>query len=179
MTSDSLELIELAIAWKESGQKSWTAVVDGRPAKLRQNNFPDEPLYTVEFDGQSVDIDDVPKRWVIPCWSQEVEPKDAWPIIIGFVVFFIGALISMDSRIVGGVLMAVPLALLVRSQLRTPKEVKRRLWKEVARQEQERESWPKTGRLWMIFHRTITLVGIVCAIFFVVMFAYSILDAIE
>lgn len=32
---------------------------------LRMNDFPEEPLFTIFYDNQTFDIDDLPKKWSI------------------------------------------------------------------------------------------------------------------
>jgi hypothetical protein len=39
---------------------------NGCKCELVMNNFPEEPLYSVRCNGESLDIDDSPAGWVIP-----------------------------------------------------------------------------------------------------------------
>jgi hypothetical protein len=47
----------------------YTATVKGRACKLRMNDFPEEPLYTLTVGDEQVDLDDAPKSWHFP-WNQ-------------------------------------------------------------------------------------------------------------
>lgn len=60
------KLLSLPIIWQKSSPVSWVAKIDGVECEIRMNDFPDEPLYTLSFQGQSLDIDDVPTKWKIP-----------------------------------------------------------------------------------------------------------------
>lgn len=54
------------IKWLETGDAHYPleAIVDGEVWKLRLNDFPDQPLYTLIINGEAMfDIDDLPPTW--------------------------------------------------------------------------------------------------------------------
>jgi hypothetical protein len=54
------------IAWEDTGDVffPWSAQVDGLQWRVRINDFPDEPMYSLEIDGVIVgDFNDWPERW--------------------------------------------------------------------------------------------------------------------
>ena len=58
------ELLEAKITWLPSDDPCvFDALFNGEPIRLRMNDFPDYPLWTVFFLNQEVDIDDRPKSW--------------------------------------------------------------------------------------------------------------------
>jgi len=60
------ELLNAQITWlREEGQPRWKAMHNGKRCELTMNNFPEEPLYTVRCEGESLDIEDSPNGWVI------------------------------------------------------------------------------------------------------------------
>ena len=60
-------LLDEKIAWvKEVGRPRWLGFHNGEKCELRMNDFPDEPLYTLFWQGQSMDFDNTPSRWTIP-----------------------------------------------------------------------------------------------------------------
>jgi len=60
-------LFSMKIAWiKKRDLPGWTSVVGSDIARLTMNNFPEEPLYTLDFWGEKTDFDDAPHVWVIP-----------------------------------------------------------------------------------------------------------------
>jgi hypothetical protein len=61
------ELFSAHIAWiKEAGLPRWHATYRGEKCELTMNNFPEEPLYTLRWRGESIDFDDSPLGWFIP-----------------------------------------------------------------------------------------------------------------
>jgi hypothetical protein len=61
------DLMVVPIMWsKTPGQPRWSALVWDEACELTMNDFPDEPLYTVEWRGQTLDIDEAPSSWSIP-----------------------------------------------------------------------------------------------------------------
>lgn len=59
-------LLLMEITWiPAAGKARWTAVVGGREYILQMNDFPEEPLYTLSGHGDSVDMDDAPRNWII------------------------------------------------------------------------------------------------------------------
>ena len=39
---------------------------EGQKCELVMNDFPEEPLYTLSCDGETLDLDDAPPEWIIP-----------------------------------------------------------------------------------------------------------------
>lgn len=61
------DLLKMEIVWARAGDCfEWSALVGVDQYLLRMNDFPDEPLYTVYWGGQQIDLDDPPSGWVIP-----------------------------------------------------------------------------------------------------------------
>jgi hypothetical protein len=61
------DLLDTKIFWiKESGRPNWWANALGKRCELRMNDFPEEPLYTVKWGDESLDIDESPPNWSIP-----------------------------------------------------------------------------------------------------------------
>lgn len=62
------ELINTDIRWNASCYSTYhfESKFKGESCYLRMNDFPDEPLYTLFYKGESVDIDDSPSGWTIP-----------------------------------------------------------------------------------------------------------------
>lgn len=57
----------LNIDWrKREGQPVWDAMVGSENVILYMNDFPDEPLYTLEWRKLRLDIEDAPSAWIIP-----------------------------------------------------------------------------------------------------------------
>jgi hypothetical protein len=65
---DISSLFKEQINWQcvKLGRSKFYASVDGERCELRMNDFPEEPLYTLTFRGQSIDFDDRPKTWTLP-----------------------------------------------------------------------------------------------------------------
>lgn len=59
------ELLRASLVWKKTGPGHWEAALNGKRCTLTMNDFPEEPLYTVVFDGEPMDIDDAPPSWHI------------------------------------------------------------------------------------------------------------------
>lgn len=61
------KLFEKKIAWKKCGVKNDEFIFsdNGKSFKLKMNDFPDEVMFTVSFENESIDIDDLPKKWKI------------------------------------------------------------------------------------------------------------------
>lgn len=109
--------------------------------------------------------------------SKEVDPRLAWAIVFGFVSFFVGmAVFANASRLLGGILMGVPLAIAALSIIRTPHEEWSRLAHEVKRRERLREGRPRTGMLWWAFHRLGDLAGVIALVVFIVVVVYTIVS---
>ena len=60
------DLLVERIKWKEVGTCEFISEIDQCECKLKMNDFPDEPMYTLSFQGESVDFDDKPQCWDIP-----------------------------------------------------------------------------------------------------------------
>jgi len=61
------DLLQIQIDWiKRSGEPEWYAFLSGEMCELILNDFPNEPLYTLKWRDESVDLDDAPACWVIP-----------------------------------------------------------------------------------------------------------------
>jgi hypothetical protein len=65
--NDIKSLFKRRINWQstKSGRAEWYAYVDGDKCNLHMNDFPDEPLYTLAYKGQSIDFDDKPIGWIV------------------------------------------------------------------------------------------------------------------
>lgn len=65
---DLENLFRQSINWQvnEAADDAFYAYVNGERCELRMNDFPDEPLYTLTYRGQSVDFDDRPQTWTLP-----------------------------------------------------------------------------------------------------------------
>jgi uncharacterized protein YjaG (DUF416 family) len=60
------ETLAREVAWTDSGDVDapWSAQVDGRRWRVCLNDFPDEPMYSLEIDGTIAgDFHDWPERW--------------------------------------------------------------------------------------------------------------------
>lgn len=89
--------------------------------------------------------------------------------------FFLGiAIATTHSRLIGGVLIAVPLAIFSLTVIRTPKSEWRKLGEVLAKLEHNRESRPVSGPLWWILHRFGDLVGLVGLALLVFLLGYSV-----
>jgi hypothetical protein len=66
--NDISSLFKKRINWRvmQTGKAEWYADIDGERGELRMNNFPDEPLYTLTYKGNTVDFDDKPMIWIVP-----------------------------------------------------------------------------------------------------------------
>lgn len=52
-------MLSRPISWlKREGEPKWFARVDGVECHLRMNDFPEERLYTLEYRGEALDLDD-------------------------------------------------------------------------------------------------------------------------
>jgi hypothetical protein len=70
------DLLATEITWqKTAGKAEWSATVGGEDCRLKMNNFPAEPLYTLSWRGESLDLDDAPKRWRMPRTIAPRAPK--------------------------------------------------------------------------------------------------------
>jgi hypothetical protein len=61
------DLLLVGITWsKTSGKPDWSATVGKDFCELTMNDFPEEPLYTLHWQGHELDFDDAPHQWIIP-----------------------------------------------------------------------------------------------------------------
>ena len=61
------KLLTARLVWEERvGQPEWTTMFLGEECHLVMNDFPDEPLYTLTWRGQSMNFDDTPTAWTLP-----------------------------------------------------------------------------------------------------------------
>lgn len=63
-------LFRRRIAWQSvnpggEGPEYYT-YINGHRCEIRMNDFPDEPMYTLRFRGQSLDFDNRPSSWTFP-----------------------------------------------------------------------------------------------------------------
>lgn len=61
-------LIGQSINWIKhpTNLRYYYIVLNGDVALLRLNNFPEEPLLTLIFGLEIIDIEDVPEKWKVP-----------------------------------------------------------------------------------------------------------------
>jgi len=67
--NDSIKkLLSKEITWAKNPNngKDFYAEVDGTPCELIIGDFPDEPLFTLFFDGEELSFNDEPVSWEIP-----------------------------------------------------------------------------------------------------------------
>jgi hypothetical protein len=67
VNQDINSLLSQELSWTKSSKiAEWEVNVDGRIYKLRMNDFPAEPMYTLSIGSKSIDFDDKPELWLIP-----------------------------------------------------------------------------------------------------------------
>jgi len=60
------DFLKCQIVWLKQGDSPvWQALVAAEECQLILNDFPDEPLYTLRWRGNSLDLDDPPTGWSI------------------------------------------------------------------------------------------------------------------
>jgi hypothetical protein len=59
------KLMTARLAWELSGSE-WTSTFLGYDCRLQMNDFPDEPLFTLSWRGDTIDFDDKPTCWILP-----------------------------------------------------------------------------------------------------------------
>lgn len=67
------EILTQKFNWKPNLESERTFVSDSYDEKecfLRMNNFPEDPLWTLFYKGESVDFDDTPEQWNITYRSE-------------------------------------------------------------------------------------------------------------
>jgi len=65
---DVKNLVKQKIGWRrdpENLQMFYSPELDRKNYKLRMNDFPEEPLWTLFCDGVEIDIEETPSRWEI------------------------------------------------------------------------------------------------------------------
>lgn len=60
------EIQRKEIKWERVKVGEYVATYRGQKCILVMNDFPDEPLYTLTYNNESVDFDDKPPCWFIP-----------------------------------------------------------------------------------------------------------------
>jgi hypothetical protein len=65
------EVLNAEVYWERVTLEGveYVATLNGNVFKLRMNDFPDEPLYTVTFGNEKIDLDDTPDSWHFP-WKE-------------------------------------------------------------------------------------------------------------
>jgi hypothetical protein len=65
------EVLNQEVYWERVTPQGveYVATVKGHLCRLRMNNFPEEPLYTLTVGTERVNLDDAPKSWHFP-WKQ-------------------------------------------------------------------------------------------------------------
>lgn len=68
MSAEKLDIFDRGIDWKldDSGGPNFRASIDGEAYTLSMNNFPEEPLFTLRWKSESIDLDDLPSNWTLP-----------------------------------------------------------------------------------------------------------------
>lgn len=103
-----------------------------------------------------------------------IEVRTAALIIGVLVVFFLGvAVFSTNSRLVGGLLITGPVILALVSMVRIPNSLWAAMAQLIAKTEQERESRPDTGPLWMLAHLFGNILSVIMVLVFVAVVAYT------
>ena len=61
-------LLEVPISWLRDTEArgAWMARVGPDVCRLRMNDFPEKPLYSLTWSGASLELDDPPAAWKIP-----------------------------------------------------------------------------------------------------------------
>jgi hypothetical protein len=62
------EILKQKIDWQKSDESEYifNAVIGGKLWKLQLNDFPEEPLCTVIWEGGQQDLDDLGEHWTLP-----------------------------------------------------------------------------------------------------------------
>jgi len=66
------KLFRKKIIWREVTPNGveFIADINGEICKLRINDFPDEPFFTLTYKEMQFDFDDEPKTWEIPSFNK-------------------------------------------------------------------------------------------------------------
>ncbi len=61
-------ILKKRINWQKSDESNYifTTIIDGKLWKLRLNDFPEEILCTVIWEGGQQDLDDLGEHWTLP-----------------------------------------------------------------------------------------------------------------
>lgn len=65
MNSKIHKLLEFPIEWKPDSTNEYFICHEYENAKLIINDFPDQCMYSLLFEGEKYDFDDKPKYWKI------------------------------------------------------------------------------------------------------------------
>jgi hypothetical protein len=68
MVKNINQLLKEKLKWKSDPNSKRNFITDSYPKEecyLRMNNFPDEPMWTLFYQGESIDFDDELKNWNI------------------------------------------------------------------------------------------------------------------
>ena len=62
------ELLNMSVDWQKTKESPYvfSARIAGRLVRLRLNDFPEEPLCTVLWEGRDQDLEDLGKAWTLP-----------------------------------------------------------------------------------------------------------------
>lgn len=60
---EALQDTELTWIATRNDPTFFEAVFEGEHVQIRMNDFPDEPIYTVFFRGEEIDIEESPRKW--------------------------------------------------------------------------------------------------------------------
>jgi hypothetical protein len=62
------KLLNATIDWEKSRDIAFVfvAVFEGTSLRLRLNDFPDEPVCTIFFGTEKMDLEDIPRSWTLP-----------------------------------------------------------------------------------------------------------------
>ena len=72
--NDIKSLFQEHIDWQimKVGDVEFYTYINGERCKLCINDFPEKPLYTLTFKGQSTSFDDCPSTWALPTPVQPI-----------------------------------------------------------------------------------------------------------
>ena len=62
------DVLDAKVVWHEVSPRGVEveAIINGVRVRLRMNDFPDNPLYTLIMGDESLDLEDAPECWVLP-----------------------------------------------------------------------------------------------------------------
>ena len=67
---DIRKLLGMRIKWQRTDPGYFFSEVDGLKCYLRMNDFPDEPLYTLSYQGIQFSFDNTPVLWELPPFKE-------------------------------------------------------------------------------------------------------------